>query len=198
MAKGITVLSLFDGMSCGQIALKDLGIKVDKYFASEIDKSAIAQTQLNFTNTIQLGDVTTVSAKELPKIDLLIGGSPCQGFSLAGKRLNFNDPRSRLFFEYVRILNEVRAINPDVKFLLENVHMEVEHERVINEILGLYPVEINSCLVSAQLRTRLYWSNIKTCKEGLFGDVYTAIPMPKDRGISFKDIMEVTPRTDTT
>lgn len=155
------VLSLFDGMSCGQIALRELGIPVEKYYASEINKHAITQTQLNFPNTIQLGDVTKLSAKNLPKIDLLIGGSPCQGFSYAGKMLNFDDPRSKLFFEYVRILNECRDINPDVKFLLENVVMEKKCERTISELLGLRPVKINSALVSAQNRVRLYWTNIR-------------------------------------
>lgn len=109
---GINVLSLFDGMSCGQIALREAGIKVNKYFASEIDKFAIQQTQHNFPDTVQLGSVTGVHAADLPHIDLLIGGSPCQGFSFAGKQLNFNDPRSVLFFEYVRILREIQSITP--------------------------------------------------------------------------------------
>lgn len=186
----MNVLSLFDGMSCGQIALKELGINVDKYFASEIDRHAISQTQTNFPNTIQLGDVTKVKAKDLPVIDLLIGGSPCQGFSFAGKQLNFDDPRSALFFEYVRILKEVREKNPNVKFLLENVRMKKECERVISEILGIRPVVINSALVSAQNRVRLYWSNIRTKEEGLFGEIYTDIPQPKDRNIFLKDILE--------
>lgn len=186
----MNVLSLFDGMSCGQIALKELGIKVDKYFASEIDKYAIAQTQLNFPDTIQLGDVRNVKGSDLPKIDLLIGGSPCQGFSFAGKQLNFNDPRSALFFEFVRILKEVRALNPDVKFLLENVRMKKGYEAVINNELGLFPVQINSALVSAQNRVRLYWSNIRTRKVGLFEEIYTDIPQPEDRGLSLKDILE--------
>ena len=177
-------------MSCGQIALREAGIKVDKYFASEIDKHAIAQTQLNFPNTIQLGDVTKVKGNDLPKIDLLIGGSPCQGFSFAGNQLNFNDPRSALFFEFVRILKEVRAINPNVKFLLENVRMRKEYEAIISNELGLFPVEINSALVSAQNRVRLYWTNIRTREEGLFSEVYTDIPQPEDRGILLKDILE--------
>lgn len=113
---GINVLSLFDGMSCGQIALREAGIKVNKYFASEIDKFAIQQTQHNFPDTVQLGSVTGVHAADLPHIDLLIGGSPCQGFSFAGKQLNFNDPRSVLFFEYVRILREIQEYNPGVLF----------------------------------------------------------------------------------
>lgn len=186
----MNVLSLFDGMSCGQIALRELGIKVDKYFASEIDKYAIAQTQLNFPETIQLGNVTDVRAKDLPKIDLLLGGSPCQGFSFAGRKLNFNDPRSALFFEFVRILNEIRAINPDVIFLLENVRMKREYQDIISAQLGLRPVLINSARVSAQNRERLYWSNIRTRQIDQYGTIVTSIPQPEDLGLFFRDIME--------
>lgn len=186
----MNVLSLFDGMSCARIALKELGIKVDKYFASEIDKYAIAQTRLNFPDTIQLGDVTQVDGYALPKIDLLVGGSPCQGFSFAGKQLNFKDPRSKLFFEYVRILKELRAKNPNIKFMLENVRMRKEYEMVITNELGLFPVCINSSLVSAQNRIRLYWTNIRTRTEGLFSEAYTDIPQPKDKGLLLKDILE--------
>lgn len=185
----MTVLSLFDGMSCGQIALRELGIKVDRYYASEINKHAIKQTQLNFPDTIQLGDVRGVHAKNLPKIDLLIGGSPCQGFSFAGKQLNFNDPRSALFFEFARILNECREINPEVKFLLENVRMKREYEQVISDTLGIKPVMINSALVSAQNRVRLYWSNIRTAPDGLF-EIKTDIPQPEDRGLFLRDILD--------
>jgi DNA-cytosine methyltransferase len=149
---GLNILSCFDGMSCGQIALRELGLQVDKYYASEIDKYAIIQTQHNFPNTIQLGDVVKVKAKDLDKIDLLIGGSPCQGFSFAGKQLNFHDPRSALFFEFVRLWNEIREINPNALFLLENVNMKKEHLRVISEYLGVFPVLINSNLVSDQKR----------------------------------------------
>ena len=186
----MNVLSLFDGMSCGQIALRELGIKVNKYFASEIDKHAISQTQLNFPDTIQLGNVTDVRAKDLPKIDLLLGGSPCQGFSFAGRQLNFNDPRSALFFEYVRILNEIREINPDVIFLFENVRMKREYQDIISAQLGLRPVLINSARVSAQNRERLYWSNIRTRKIDQSGTIGTAIPQPEDLGLFFRDIME--------
>lgn len=186
----MNVLSLFDGMACARIALKELGIKVDKYFASEIDKHAIAQTMLNFPDTIQLGDVTQVDGYALPKIDLLVGGSPCQGFSFAGKQLNFKDPRSKLFFEYVRILKELKAKNPNIKFMLENVRMRKEYEMVITNELGLFPVCINSSLVSAQNRIRLYWTNIRTRTEGLFNEVYTDIPQPKDKGLLLKDILE--------
>lgn len=186
----MNVLSLFDGMSCGQIALRELGYKVDNYLASEIDKPAIKQTQHNFPSTKQLGSVTDVKAKDLPKIDLLIGGSPCQGFSFAGKQLNFNDPRSALFFEFVRIWNDVKAINPNAYFLLENVNMKKEHLRVISEYLGLFPVRINSNLVSAQNRDRWFWTNIKTKDVGLFSELWTDIPQPADRGILLKDILE--------
>ncbi|PNX49428.1 MAG: DNA (cytosine-5-)-methyltransferase, partial [Thermoplasmata archaeon M8B2D] len=158
----MNVLSVFDGMSCGQIALIELGFKIDKYYAAEIDKHAITQTQHNFQNTIQLGSVIDVKAKDLEKIDLFIGGSPCQGFSFAGKQLNFDDPRSALFFEYVRLWKEIKAINPNAVFLLENVNMKKEYLRVISEYLGVFPVRINSNLVSAQNRDRWYWSNIKT------------------------------------
>ena len=185
----MNVLSLFDGMSCGQIALHELGIKVDRYYASEINKFAIGQTQLNFPDTVQLGDVRGVHAKDLPRIDFLIGGSPCQGFSFAGKQLNFNDPRSALFFEFVRILNECREINPDVKFMLENVRMKREYEQVISRMVGIKPVMINSALVSAQNRVRLYWSNIRTAPDGLF-DIRTDIPQPEDRGLFLRDILE--------
>ena len=189
---GLNVLSLFDGMSCGQIALRQAGIKVKQYFASEIDKHAIAQTQHNFPDTVQLGSVTGVRAADLPHIDLLIGGSPCQGFSFAGKQLNFNDPRSVLFFEYVRILREIQEYNPGVLFLLENVRMRRECEQVITEQLGLEPVVINSALVSAQNRVRLYWTNIRTREEANLFDtkIFTDIPQPEDRGIVIQDILE--------
>jgi DNA-cytosine methyltransferase len=167
------VLSLFDGMSCGQLALNRAGIKYDKYFASEIDKYAIKVTQANYPETIQLGDVTQVKAKNLPKIDLLIGGSPCQGFSFAGKQLNFNDPRSALFFEFVRLLKECKP----KYFLLENVKMKKEYQDVISEHLGIEPIEINSSLVSAQNRRRLYWCNWK-------------VNQPKDLGLRIKDIRQ--------
>ncbi len=178
LKKQMNVLSLFDGCSCGQLALNRAGINVDNYYASEIDKHAIAVTMHNFPNTIQLGDIREVKASALPKIDLLLGGSPCQGFSNSGKMLNFDDPRSALFFEYVRILKELREINPEIKFLLENVKMKKEWVAVISEILGVEPVEINSALVSAQNRKRLYWANFP-------------ISQPADRGILLKDILNI-------
>lgn len=189
---GLTVLSLFDGMSCGAIALREAGISVKQYFASEIGRQAIRQTQLNFPDTIQLGNVTDVKVSDLPPIDLLIGGSPCQGFSFAGKQLNFSDPRSKLFFEYVRILREIQAYNPDVKFLLENVRMLSEYENIISSHLGIFPVAINSALVSAQNRYRLYWTNIRIKSvPDLFGStLHTDIPQPEDRGIYLRDILD--------
>jgi DNA (cytosine-5)-methyltransferase 1 len=171
--KGINVLSLFDGMSCGQIALGKLGIEVDNYFASEIDKHAIKVTQANYPKTIQLGDVTKVKAENLPKIDLLIGGSPCQGFSFSGKQLNFEDPRSKLFFEFVRLVKELKP----KYWLLENVVMKKEYEQVISQYLGVEPVTINSSLVIAQNRVRLYWANFE-------------IIQPTDKGINLIDILE--------
>lgn len=175
MPRFSSVLSLFDGMSCGQIALNRVGIEYDNYFASEIDKHAIKVTQANYPNTIQLGDVTKVKASDLPKIDLLIGGSPCQGFSFAGKGLNFEDPRSKLFFEFVRLKNETQP----KYWMLENVKMKQEHQNIISEILGVKPILINSDLVSAQSRERLFWTNIP-----ING-------MPIDKGILLKDIIEI-------
>lgn len=153
--KKINVLSLFDGMSCGQIALNKVGIEYENYFASEIDKYAIQVTQKNYPNTKQLGSVTEVKGSNLPKIDLLFGGSPCQSFSNAGNGKGF-DGKSGLFFEYVRILKEV---NPTY-FLLENVKMKKEWQNIISKELGCEPILINSNLVSAQNRERLYWTNI--------------------------------------
>ena len=185
-------LSLFDGMSCLQIAAKELGISPDKYYASEIDQHAIKQTQLNFPDTIQLGSVTEWKTWDIDwsKVSLIGAGSPCQGFSFAGKQLAFDDPRSVLFFVFIDILNHARKFNPNVKFLLENVDMKREHMNVINNYCGLFAVNINSNRVSAQNRNRWYWSNIRTKHVGLFGETHTDIPQPKDRGILLKDILE--------
>lgn len=186
------VLSLFDGMSCDQIALRQLGIIPETYYASEIDKHAIKQTQLNFPDTIQLGNVEKWNEWDidLAGIDLLLAGSPCQGFSFAGKQLAFNDPRSKLFFVFIDILNHIRKFNPDVFFLLENVNMKKEYIRIISEYCDVFPVNINSNLVSAQNRDRWYWTNIQTKQVGLFGEVYSDIPQPEDKGIFLQDILE--------
>jgi DNA-cytosine methyltransferase len=185
----MNVLSLFDGMSCGQHSLKELGIKVDNYFASEIDKYAIQVNKKNFPNTIQLGDVKEVKAKDLPVIDLILAGSPCQGFSFAGKQLNFDDPRSALFFEFIRILNEVKEFNPNVKFLLKNVKMKKESENVITNILQTYTIFINSKIFVPQSRPRLYWTNINTSKDLI---VYNKpnYQLPKSNNMRLKDILE--------
>lgn len=157
-SEGITVLSLFDGISCGRIALERAGIKVKEYYASEIDQFAMQVSKKNYPTIIQLGDVTTWRKWDIDwaNIDLLIGGSPCQGFSFAGKQLNFNDDRSKLFFEYVDILNHIKSMNPNIKFLLENVRMKKEYQDVISSYLGTTPIKINSALVSAA--NRLYWA----------------------------------------
>jgi len=170
----MNVLSLFDGMACGRIALERCGYNVTNYFASEIDKYAMKVAKANYPDIQHLGDVRSVITDDLPEIDLLIGGSPCQGFSFAGRHLNFQDQRSRLFFEYVRILEETQPRY----FLLENVRMSKESERVISEFLDCEPITINSNLVSAQNRHRLYWTNIPV--DGL----------PDDKGIKLADIIE--------
>lgn len=197
----MNVLSLFDGMSCGQIALNELGMFPDKYYACEIDKFAIAQTKLNFPDTTMLGDVTKLEVSKLEKIDLLIGGSPCQSFSFAGKMegmatedneeittldryLELKEKgfkfagQSYLFWEYVRVLEEVRKVNPNVLFLLENVRMLSKWEDVINRTLGVKGVHINSSLVSAQIRKRIYWTNIAD------------ILQPEDKGVFLRDILQ--------
>ena len=171
--KGLNVLSLFDGMSCGQIALDKLGVKVDNYFASEIDKYAMQVTMKNYPNTKQIGSVVDVRGEDLPNIDLMYGGSPCQGFSVAGKKLNFDDDRSKLFFEFVRVLKET---NPKY-FLLENVRMKQEWQDIVSEILGVKPININSSLLSPQNRNRLYWTNIPNIKQ------------PKDKCLMVADFL---------
>ena len=173
----MNVLSLFDGMSCGQIALNRIGIKYDNYFASEIDKYSISVTKNNYPNTIHLGDILNINTKDLPKIDLLIGGSPCQTLSVAGNGSGF-EGKSGLFFEYVRILNKIKSENPSVYFLLENVKMKKEWQDIISIELGVSPIEINSNLVSGQNRRRLYWTNIPN------------ITQPIDKNIYLKDILE--------
>jgi DNA-cytosine methyltransferase len=172
------VLSLFNGMGCAWLALDMAGIAVSKRYSCEIDKHANIINDKNYSDTIQLGDVTKIKGSDLGHIDLLVGGSPCQGFSMNGKMLNFDDPRSMLFFEYVRILNELREINPNIKFMLENVVMKGWCKDVISRYLGVYPVLINSSLFTAQNRERLYWCN------------WSVNMNIRDRGIYIKDILE--------
>lgn len=176
MKEEFNVLSFFDGKSCGQIALRMADVDVDNYFACEIDKHAIKVTQENFPETKQIGSVVDVNVKNLPKISLLVGGSPCQGFSFAGKQLNFEDPRSKLFFEFVRTLNEIKEANPNVLFLLENVKMKKEFQDIITQHLGVEPIKINSKLVSPVRRDRLYWTNIPN------------VSMPEEVAFTFDDI----------
>jgi len=173
----MNVLSLFDGMSCGMIALDRLGIKVDNYYASEIDKYAIQVSQANYPEIVQVGDITKLDLSTLPKIDLVMGGSPCQGFSFAGKQLAFDDPRSALFFEFQK---SISYLQPKY-FLLENVKMKKEYLDIISEYMGVEPIFINSSLVSAQSRQRYYWTNIPNVEQ------------PEERGIVLRDILEDQP-----
>jgi DNA (cytosine-5)-methyltransferase 3A len=179
----MNVLSLFDGMACGRIALDRCGITPRRYFASEIDKYAMQIARKNWPDIVHVGDVQDVMWPETfegEQIDLLIGGSPCQGFSFAGKQLNFDDPRSKLFFEYVRLLKETQPR----WFLLENVRMKQQSQDIISEMLGVHPVAINSSLVSAQNRYRLYWTNIPFL-------------LPMDKGPMMRDILEDAPEDFT-
>lgn len=184
--KGLIVLSLFDGISCGRVALERAGIKVAGYYAGEVDKHAIKVSQSNWADVTHVGDVTKISFKDgilttengkfdVGQVDLILAGSPCQGFSLAGKQLAFDDPRSKLYFEFERILKETNAKH----FLLENVRMKQEHKDVITQRLGVKPVAINSSLVSAQNRYRLYWANFPICQ-------------PTDKGLKLENIAEST------
>lgn len=182
----MNVLSLFDGMSCGQIALNKAGIKYDNYFASEIKKHAIETTQLNYPGTIQIGDVTKVSAKDLPQIDLLIGGSPCQDFSMQNReRKGLAGLKSNLFFEYLRLKTELKP----KYWLLENVMMLPEHFAALCNYMDCYPFETNGALVSAANRRRLFWTNIGPSYFDLFGFRHCQIPQPKDGGITFQSIL---------
>ena len=176
----MNILSLFDGISTGYLALKNIGIKIDNYYSSEIDKYANAVSEYHFPEIIRLGDINNWHNWniEWDKIDLILAGSPCQGFSIAGKGLNFEDPRSKLFFEFTEILNYIKSKNPKVLFLLENVKMKKEWQTVITNYVKVEPIEINSALLSAQSRKRLYWTNIKN------------ITQPEDKKILLKDIIE--------
>jgi site-specific DNA-cytosine methylase len=190
MSKKINVVSLFNGMNTGRQALENVGIKVDKYYSSEIKPYAIELTQHHFPDTIQVGDVTKWREWDIDWkcIDLILSGSPCQDLSSAGKRAGINGEKSSLFFVFVEILEHIKSLNPNVLFLQENVGSASKLDvGIMSRALGVYPVRINSSLVTAQLRDRYYWSNIKT-KETMF-DIVTDIPQPKDRGIMFKNIL---------
>lgn len=198
----MNVLSLFDGMSCGRITLSELGIPVEKYYASEVDKFAIKATMQNFPDTIQLGDVRELEVSRLDKIDLIIGGSPCTNLSMSGKRKGLStkegmevldlqtylelkengfefEGQSYLFWEYIRIYHELIKRGDNPKFFLENVEMGKKWESVFNETMGRKGIHINSALVSAQNRKRIYWT-----------DIHDDIPQPEDMGILLKDILE--------
>jgi len=186
----MNVVSLFNGMSTGHLALKNLEVKVDKYYSSEIKPYAIELTQHHFPDTIQVGDVTKWKEWDIDwkSIDLVLSGSPCQDLSAAGKRAGINGSKSSLFFVFVEILEHIKKLNPKVLFLQENVGSASKLDvGIMSRALGVYPVRINSKLVTAQLRDRYYWSNIKT-KQTMF-DIVTDIPQPKDKGIYLKDII---------
>lgn len=177
----MNTLSLFDGISCGRVALERAGISVTKYFASEIDPYAMKISRKNYPDIIQLGCVRAVRQMAecglFGHVDVLMGGSPCQGFSFAGDQLAFDDPRSVLFWEFVYTLRALQRVNPAIKFLLENVRMKKEHLAVITNFMGVKPVRINSALVSAQNRDRYYWCNWN-------------VSQPADRGIFLRDIIQ--------
>jgi DNA-cytosine methyltransferase len=186
----MNVVSLFNGMNTGRQALENVRIKVDKYYSSEIKPYAIELTQHHFPDTIQVGDVTKWKEWDIDwkSIDLVLSGSPCQDLSAAGKRAGINGKKSSLFFVFIEILNHIKSLNPNVLFLQENVGSASKLDvGIMSRELGVYPVRINSKLLTAQLRDRYYWSNIKT-KETMF-DIVTDIPQPKDKGIMFKDII---------
>jgi DNA (cytosine-5)-methyltransferase 3A len=188
----MNVVSLFNGMNTGRQALENIGIKVNKYYSSEIKPYAIQLTQHHFPDTIQVGDVTKWKEWDIDwkSIDLILSGSPCQDLSGAGKRAGINGSKSSLFFVFVEILEHIKSLNPKVLFLQENVGSANKLDvGIMSRALGVYPVRINSSLLTAQLRDRYYWSNIRTKQDGMFGDIITDIPQPKDKGIMFKDII---------
>jgi site-specific DNA-cytosine methylase len=186
------VLSLFNGMNTGRQALENVGIKVNKYYSSEIKPYAIELTQYHFPDTIQVGDVTKWREWDIDwsSIDLVLSGSPCQDLSSSGKRAGLNGSKSSLFFVFVDILNHIKSLNPNVLFLQENVGSASKLDvGIMSRCLGVYPVRINSSLVTAQLRDRYYWTNIRIKPFGMFGEIVSDIPQPKDKGIMYKDII---------
>ena len=190
MNQKINVLSLFNGMNTGRQELENVGIKVNNYYSSEIKNYAIELTQYHFPNTIQVGDVTKWREWDIDwkSIDLVLSGSPCQDLSASGKRAGINGKKSSLFFTFVEILDHIKSLNQNVLFLQENVGSASKLDvGIMSRALGVYPVRINSSLVTAQLRDRYYWSNIRT-KETMF-DLVTDIPQPKDKLILLKDII---------
>ena len=189
--KKINVVSLFNGMNTGRQALENVGIKVDKYYSSEIKPYAIELTQYHFPDTIQVGDVTKWKEWDIDwkSIDLILSGSPCQDLSQAGKKAGINGKKSSLFFTFIEILEHIKGLNPNVLFLQENVGSANKLDvGIMSRALGVYPVRINSSLVVAQMRDRYYWTNIKT-KQTMF-DVVTDIEQPKDKNVLLKDILE--------
>lgn len=189
----MNVLSLFNGMGTLRQAFHDMNIKVDKYYSSEIKPYAIELQQHHFPDVIQVGDINNWKEWDIDwkTIDFIGSGSPCQDLSIGGKRAGINGSRSSLFFVFVDILNHCKKLNPDVKFLQENVGSAARLDvGIMSRALGVYPVRINSKLVVGALRDRYYWSNIKTKQDGIFGDIVTDIPQPKDRKIMFQDILE--------
>ena len=188
--KGISVLSLFNGMSTGHTALDNLGIKVNKYYSSEIKPYAIELTQHHYPNTIQLGDVNNWREWDVDwkNIDLLLSGSPCQDLSSMGSGDGLMGKKSSLFFVFIEILEHIKKLNPNVIFLQENVGSASKHDiGIMSRAMGVYPVRINSRLVTAQQRDRYYWSNVRT-KKTMF-DFVTDIPQPMDRKINLKDVL---------
>lgn len=188
----MNVLSLFNGMNTGRQALENSGIKVKNYYSSEIKSYAIELTQYHFPDTIQLGNITKWREWEIDwkNIDLVLSGSPCQDLSASGKRAGIYGNKSSLFFTFIEILNYIKELNPKVLFLQENVGSASKLDiGIMSRALGVYPIRINSKLVTAQLRDRYYWSNIRTKKDGLFGDLITDIEQPKDKKIILKDII---------
>ena len=172
----MNVLSLFNGMSTGHTALDNVGIKVGKYYSSEIKPAAIKLTQHHYPDTIQLGDVTKWKEWDIDwkNIDMVLSGSPCQDLSIAGKQKGLEGERSSLFWVFIDILNHIKELNPKVLFLQENVGSANKRDvGIMSRALGVYPVRINSKLVTAQLRDRYYWSNIRTAPDGMFGDIIT-------------------------